>query len=72
MAQLINPEEIEVPQKIAVGDNAPRIHNLTRFDKPRLNANSKPQVSAEQVESAEIIDIFRVPNKVEIKDEWED
>lgn len=72
VAQLINPEEIEIPQKIAVGDNSPRIHNLTRFDTPRLSANSKPNISTEQVESAEIIDIFRAPNKVEIKDEWED
>ncbi len=74
-AQLINPpEEMEIPQKIAVNES-PRIHNLTRFDKPRLNAaNSKPTVSIEQIESAEIIDIFRheKTNKVEIKDEWED
>lgn len=72
VAQLVNPQEIEVPQKIAVGDNQPRIHNLTRFDKPKLTSSANQQISTEQVESAEIIDIFRAPNKVKIKDEWED
>ena len=71
VAQLINPEEIEeIPMKIAVND-APRIHNLTRFDKPRLSA-PKPQISTEQVEKAEVIDIFRTPERAKIKEEWED
>ena len=35
VAQLINPEEIEIPQRIAVNER-PAIHNLTRFDKPKL------------------------------------
>ncbi len=73
VAQLINPEEIEeIPQKIAVGDR-PTIHNLTRFDKPRLAA-PKHRISTEQVEKAEVIDIFRKAEKpkIQIKDEWED
>ena len=72
VAQLINPEEIEeIPQKIAVGDR-PAVRNLTRFDKPKLGNVPKPRISTEQVESAEIIDIFRKPETVKIKEEWED
>ncbi len=71
-AQLINPAEIEeIPQKIAVND-APRIHNLTRFDTPKTGRFKPTQVSTEQVESAEVIDIFRKPERAKIKDEWED
>lgn len=73
VAQLINPEETEeIPQRIAVNE-APRIHNLTRFDKPKLGSVPKPRISTEQVESAEIIDIFRVtPERARLKEEWED
>lgn len=72
VAQLINPEEVEQQrQKIAVNDR-PAIHNLTRFDKPRLAAAPNAQVSTEQVEKAEVIDIFRQPGRAKIKEEWED
>lgn len=72
VAQLINPAEVEeMPMKIAVND-APRIHNLTRFDTPKIGAFKAKQVSTEQVESAEIIDIFRKPERAKIKEEWED
>lgn len=72
VAQLINPAEVETErEKIAVNDS-PRIHNLTRFDTPKINASAKPRVSAEQVEKAEVIDIFRGYEKGKIKDEWED
>lgn len=72
VAQLINPEEIEeIPQKIAVNER-PTIHNLTRFDKPKLANAPKQKISTEQVESAEIIDIFRESPKGKIKEEWED
>lgn len=72
VAHLVNPAEVEVPQKIAVGDNSPRIHNLTRFDVPKLKGAATTKVSTEQVESAEVIDIFRAPEKGKIKNEWED
>ena len=68
---MINPDEIEkIPQKIAV--NAPRIHNLTRFDRPKLSAVPKQKISTEQVEKAEIIDIFRKPERARIKEAWEE
>lgn len=72
VAQLIQEEERQaIPQRIAVGEK-PRIHNLTRFDKPKLAAEPKQKISTEQVESAEIIDIFRESPKGRIKEEWED
>jgi hypothetical protein len=74
VAQLVNPAEVEeIPQKIAVNDT-PRIHNLTRFDRPKLTNARTEKVSTEQVESAEIIDIFGKAEKPEItiKEEWED
>ena len=73
VAQLINPAEIEeVQQKIAVNES-PRIHALTRFDKPKLSSVAKQKVSTEQVEKAEVIDIFSKAEKpeIQIKDEWE-
>jgi len=72
VAQLVNVEEVEeIPQKIAVND-VPRIHNLTRFDKPKLSNAPTNRISTEQVEKAEVIDIFRDTKPVKIKEEWED
>ncbi len=72
VAQIINPEEVEeIPMKIAVGDR-PTVHQFTRFHNSKLTAATGKQVSTEQVESAEIIDIFRKPERARIKDEWED
>ena len=74
VAQLTNPAEIEDQrEKIAVGDS-PRIHNLTRFDTPKISSAPKPKVSTEQVGRAEVIDIFRANEreKTKIKEEWED
>lgn len=74
VAQLISPEEVEqIPQKIAVNDK-PRIHNLTRFDRPKLSSSPFEKVSTEQVEKAEVVDIFSKAEKpeIKIKEEWED
>lgn len=72
VAQLINPEEVETQrEKIAVNES-PRIHALTRFDKSKIQSGKSKTVSTEQVEQAEIIDIFRTHEKGRIKNEWED
>lgn len=72
VAQLINPEEIErQEEKIAVNES-PRIHALTRFDKSKIQTGKSKTVSTEQVEKAEVVDIFRNPEKGRIKNEWED
>lgn len=72
VAQLINVEEVEeIPQKIAV-NASPRIHNLTRFDKPKIVSAPTNRISTEQVGKAEVIDIFGKAEKPKIKEEWED
>jgi hypothetical protein len=74
VAHLINPEDPEPEaQRIAVNER-PVVHNLTRFDRPKLSGpHTAPGVSAEQVERAEVIEgIFRPEQKRTIKEEWED
>lgn len=68
-------EEIEIEdiQEMRQTGTYGNVHRMTRYDAPKIISDNQ-QVSAEQVESAEIIDIFR--NKKhdtgKIKDEWED
>lgn len=75
-ANLINPPEAEERQQPIAINESPRIHNLTRFDTPKIVKNSAQKVSVEQTEKAEVIDIFRDADKSKpkpkIKDEWED
>lgn len=63
------PQEIEL-RKTGT-DGGGNVYQMTKFDAPKIVGSGK-QVSAEQVEKAEIVDIFRTENKKRIKDEWED
>lgn len=68
--QEIEQEQPQEIQLLKTGTDGGTVHRMTRFDAPKI-VGSSHQVSAEQVESAEIIDIFRKPVKGKIKDEWE-
>lgn len=74
VAAMIEPEEVEQIEIKKTGTGG-SIHQLTRYDAPKIRDNGRSKVSTEQVESAEVIDIFGKTEKAEkpkIKDEWEE
>ena len=75
VAQLINPEPDPEPevQKIAV-NAGPSVTNLTRFDRPKLAGSGRSHVTAEQVDGANVIDMFSktTPSDEWLKEEWDD
>lgn len=71
VAQLVNEDFDHEPEAQKIAVNQPRIHNMTRFDTPKLTAVPTNRISTEDVESAEIIDIFRENKTTKIKEEWE-
>ena len=60
-------------QRMAV-NAGPRVHNLTRFDKPKLVSPVSRKITIEDVENAKVIEGLFKPEKpkVRIKEEWED
>lgn len=73
-ARMIDPDDVQTEeQKIAV-NAGPQIHNLTRFDRPKLVSAFPREVTAEDVANAKIIEgLFREEKpKSRIKEEWED
>ena len=66
--------EVEMPQEIEIRKTGTggTIHQMTKFDAPKIVGRGQKQVSTEQVEKAEIINIFRNPERARLKEEWED
>jgi hypothetical protein len=72
---MINAEAPEAEEQRMAVNAGPKVHNLTRFDKPKLASGSGPTVTAEQVENANVIEgMFGGESRPEarIKEEWED
>ncbi len=73
-AQLVDPDETPQAERQKIAVNArPSVVNMTRFDRPKLASTPKSSVSIEQIERAEVVDIFREKKPAKrIKQEWED
>lgn len=67
LVEMEKPEQIEIRK---TGTGGATVHQMTKFDALKIVGNGK-KVSTEQVEKAEIINIFRAPEKGKIKNEWE-
>ena len=75
VAEMINPDEEPPDEQRMVVNARPTIPIITRYDKRRLSGSSRPTVTADQIENANVIEgMFGSPDKkpVRIKDEWED
>jgi hypothetical protein len=74
-AQLNDHEDMGPEEHRMAVNAAPRVINLTRFDKAKGAARSASSVSASQVEQAAVIEGFfgsSTPTETRIREEWED
>ncbi len=71
-AQLIQPEEVSMPQVIAVGERPASVHQLTRFDAKRIGRTVAKNPSVSDIAKIEQQDnIFALTDRKPAISEWE-